>query len=261
MKLEDLCAGVYKYCPKLTSQDKFIVALFTAAGDGYVSKSYAKKLFTGDKSFVIKQKLPLRGKDNISSLISFFEAEISDAEAVLIALGIPEKQEPNKKALAVALAQQMKRLIESDEEDVENILILQYQQAKQKDVEVDGIFARPLYMGDSISVYHDARHEIQSFEKVTHTWELRNTGTIPWIERKLVYKRGPKDRPEANPNVIEIPEVQPKKSIKITTTIDGRGFDGITHCIWEMQDSDGENCFPERESLFCVTIDAKFKRK
>lgn len=261
MKLEDLCAGVYKYCPNLKSQDKFIVALFTAAGDGHVSKSYAKQLFTGAKGFVENQKLPLRGKDNISTLISFFETEIGDAEAVLIALGIPEKQEPNKKALAVALAQQMKLLIESAEEDVEGILILQYQQAKQNIVEVETSFAKPLYPGDSVSVYQNTRHEIMSFDKVTHTWELLNAGNIPWIGRKLVYIRGPKDRPEANPNVIDIPDVPPKKSIKITTTIDGRGFDGITHCIWEMQDSDGENCFPDRESLFCVTIDAKFKRK
>lgn len=260
MKLEDWCAGVYKYCPNIKSQDKFIVALFTAAGDGHVSKSYAKQLFTGAKGLVENQKLPLRGKDNISSLILFFETEISDVGAVLIALGIPEKQEPNKRALAAALAQQMKLLVESDEEDVEDILILQYQEAKQKDVEVDASFAKPLYPGDSISVYQNPRHEIQSFEKILHTWELINTGSIPWIGRKLVYKRKPKDRPEANPDDIEIPDIKPKESKKITTTIDGRGFDGITHCIWEMQDSDGENCFPERDSLFCVTIDAKFKR-
>lgn len=261
MKLENLCAGVYKYCPNIKSQDKFIVALFTAAGDGYVSKSYAKQLFTGNKGFVKKQKQPLRGKDNISSLIPFFETEISDTGAVLIALGIPEKQEPNKKALAVALAQQMKLLIDSDEEDVEDILILQYQEAKQKDVEVDASFAKPLYPGDSVSVYQNSRHEILSFDKITHTWELMNTGNISWIGRKLVYKRKPKDRPEANPDIIGIPDMKPKESKKITTTIDGRGFDGLTNCVWEMQDADGENCFPNRESLFCVTIDAKFKRK
>lgn len=261
MKLEDLCAGVYKYCPNIKSQDKFIVELFTAAGDGHVSKSYAKQLFTGAKGFVENQKLPLRGKNDIPSLISFFETEISDVGAVLIALGIPEKQEPNKNALAVALAQQMKLLIESDTEDVDDILILQYQESKQNNAEVDAPFAKPLYHGDSISVYHSLRHEIQSFDKITHTWELTNTGSIPWIGRKLVYKRKPKDRPEANPDIIEIPDIKPKESKKITTTIDGRGFDGITYCVWEMQDSDGENCFPDRESLFCVTIDAKFKRK
>lgn len=189
MKLEDFCAGVYEYCSKLTSQDKFIVALFTAAEYGYVSKSYAKKLFTGEKGFVMKQKQPLRGKDNISSLILFFETEIDDAGATLIALGIPEKKEPNKKALAVALAQQIKLLIESDEEDVENILILQYQEAKQANVEVDASYAKPLYPSNSISVFHDSYHEIQSFDKITHSWELINAGNITWIGRKLVYKR------------------------------------------------------------------------
>lgn len=262
MKLADLCGALLERCPNISSQVIFIDKLFEAAGaKPYISPSYKKGLFNGSKPFAENQKQPLRGKDNISSLISFFESEIGDAGAVLIALGIPEKQEPNKKALAVALAQQMKLLIESDEEDVDNILILQYQEAKQKDVEVDVPFAKPLYPGDNISVYQNSRHEIQSFDKITHTWELMNMGSIPWIGRKLVYKRKPKDRPEANPDIIEIPDMKPNESKKITTTIDGRGFDGITHCIWEMQDSDGENCFPDRETLFCVTIDAKFKRK
>lgn len=118
-----------------------------------------------------------------------------------------------------------------------------------------------MYKGDSVSVYHTSRHEIESYALVTHVWELFNTGKIVWSGRKLVYKRGTKNRPEAHSDVIDIPDVKPNESIKITTTIDGRGFDGITHCVWEMQDSDGENCFPDRESLFCVTIDAKFKRK
>ena len=262
MKLEDICRGVYPSCCNIKSQKNFIEGLFKAAGDGaYISDSYKKGLFNGGKPFAESQKEPLRGKDNFVSLITFFETEICDVGAVLVALGIPEKDKPNQKALAIALAQQLKLLVESSEENVENILILQYQQAKQSDVTEDKSFVEPLYMGDSVSVYQDARHEIQSFDKITHTWELMNVGSIPWKGRKLVYKRGPKDRPEANPSIIEIPDVPPQKSIKISTTIDGRGFDGITHCIWEMQDSDGENCFPDREALFCVTIDAKFKRK
>lgn len=262
MKLADLCEGVYKSCPNIKSQKAFIERLFKAAGDGaYISDSYKKGLFNGGKPFSVSQKEPLRGKENLASLTEFFETEINDTREVLISLGIPEKGTPDKHALAVAFAQQMKQMIESEEEDVENILVLQYQQAKQKAAPETNAFAKPLYPGDSVSSQHERCHEIQSFEKVEHTWELLNTGNIPWTGRRLIYKRGPKDRPEANPSIIELPDVPPKKSIKITTTIDGRGFDGITHCIWEMQDSDGENCFPDRESLFCVTIDAKFKRK
>lgn len=100
---------------------------------------------------------------------------------------------------------------------------------------------------------------IQSYDKVLHQWEIMNTGKLVWVGRKLVYMRGEKDQLEANPSVIELPGVRLNQSIKITTTIDGRGFDGITYCKWEMQDADGQNCFPERETIFSVTIDAKYK--
>lgn len=262
MKLADLCGGVYPSCTNIKSQANFIDKLFEACGGKpYISDSYKKGLFKGDKPFAENQKEILRSGFNLDTLISFWNREITDVSAVLIALGIPEKKEPNKKALSIALAQQMSLLISSAEEDVEDVLILQYQQAKQNDVEIGNTYAKPLYPGDSVSVTHNCRYEIQSFDRITHTWELLNTGTIPWIGRKLIYRRGPKDRPEANPDSIDIPVVKPKESIKITTTIEGRGFDGITHCIWEMQDEEGENCFPERTRLFCVTIDAKYKRK
>lgn len=76
----------------------------------------------------------------------------------------------------------------------------------------------------------------------------------------MVYIRGPKDRPEATPSEIPIPDVGPGESIKITTTFDGRGFEAVTHCNWEMQDEDDDNCFPNQISKFSVTIVAKFKR-
>lgn len=260
MKLSDLCRAVYPSCKKIKSQYMFIELLFTAAGDGIVSESYGKQFFSGRKPFGRKQRMLFRGKAKLEKLKEFFETNIDDTGIVLQALGIPEKGEPNKNALSLALAQQMMLLIDSDEEDTENILILQYQQAKQSVEVIETEYVKPLYSGDAVSVLNKCSYEIQSYETITHTWELYNSGNVTWIGRKLVYKRGPKDRPEANPDTIIIPEVLPKECTKITTTIDGRGFDGVTHCIWEMQDSDGENCFPERKSLFSVTIDAIFKR-
>lgn len=73
MKLEDICRCVYPACPKLTSQDSFLLALFKACGGEKVSTSYAKQLFTGAKGYALKLKEPLRGKDNYDSLLNFFE--------------------------------------------------------------------------------------------------------------------------------------------------------------------------------------------
>lgn len=267
MKLSELCKAVYPSCKKkLKSQTNFMNGLLMAAALGnkpWIEDSYKKSLFNGHKPFTDNLKLEFRRKDNLTTLVEFWGENIDDAGKVLSELSIPEKDgEADRDALTYALAKQLKLIIDSKEEDVEDIVALEYQEAKNNNAKMaEGITKKPLYVGDSVSVVYDRNHVIQSYDKFLHTWELHNSGKIKWINRKLVYIRKPKDRPEANPSVIAVPDVEPGKSIKITTTFDGRGFDGITNCIWEMQDADGQNCFPQRESLFSVTIDAKYRRK
>ncbi len=267
MKLGDLCSGVYSSRNKnrIKNQEDFITELFTAAGaTPYISPTYKKQLLSGRKPFTDSLKAQLRGKENQQPLENFFMSCIADDKVsdVLLRFGVPEKEQANKKALSVALALQMKALIDSDEEDVDNIIISSYQMAKSSPDEQRSSTSlfKPLYQGDEVYVNNSGNYKIDSHGTVTHTWSIMNAGKITWSGRKLVYRRGPKDRPEANPDKIDIPEVSPGESIKIATTFDGRGFDGIYRCIWEMQDADGANCFPNRDSLFCVTIDAKFRR-
>ncbi len=264
--LTDFCKGIYPTCPSFKNQQDFIDGLCKAAGKELnIGKSYKRNLFSGSKPFAESQKLDLRGHDNQKSLEEFFYTNIADDKvmSVLQAFGVPEKNEPNKKALSTALALQMKALIDSDEEAADDVIISAYQEAKaipsNDGMTVAGF--KPLYPGDDVYVSSGTSHQIGSHDSVVHTWSLMNTGKVTWTGRKLVYRRGPKDRPEANPSEIPIPDVAPNKSINLTTTFDGRGFDGVFRCVWEMQDSDGENCFPNRDSLFLVTIDAKFKRK
>lgn len=266
MNLKDLCTGVKPSCPKLKSREKFIKGLLTAAGSApSISDGYMRLLCNGGKPFIVALKAPNREKDNLQSLMDFFMTEIADAKTgdVLMAFGIPEKEIPNKKALSVALAKQMKALIDDDNYDVDEIVILEYQRAKEDDSpEKVDMGMQPLYPGDSayVQLLPNQTYKTDCYGMVQHTWSIQNKGKIKWIGRKLIYVRGPKDRPEATPAEISIPDVEPNGFVKLSTTIKARGFDGITRCIWEMQDSDGKNCFPKRESLFCVTIDAKFKR-
>ncbi|MCD7805587.1 MAG: hypothetical protein LUH03_10700 [Oscillospiraceae bacterium] len=268
MKLCNLCSGVYPSLDrsKIKSHDCFITKLFVATGDNlYISTAYKKKLFSGDKPFANNLKVSLRGKDNQASLTSFFMDCIDDNKVsdVLAFFSVPEKEHPNKKALSVALALQMKAIVDCNEENAENIIITSYLQAKTLPAEQEftTTLFKPLYDGDDVYVEGNAKYEIYSHDKVPHTWSITNAGKIMWSGRKLVYQRGPNDRPEANPYQIDIPDTSPGENIKITTIFDGRGFDGVYRCKWEMQDSDGVNCFPKRDSLFCVTIDSKFKRK
>lgn len=71
---------------------------------------------------------------------------------------------------------------------------------------------------------------IQNYDKLLHQWKVMNTGKLVWTGRKLIYLRGEKDCSEANPSGIELSDLRPNQSIKITIIIDGRGFDLITYC-------------------------------
>ena len=266
MVLENFCKGIYPFCPTITNQQNFIDGLFKAAGGtAYISVSYKRQLYSGDKEFVEAQKLDLRGHDNQKTLENFFYENIADGKImdVLLAFNVPEKNEPNKKALSTALALQMKTLIDcSDGEEADDLILSAYQEAKATPTDGETIVSvfKALYPGDEVYVSTSPTYKIGCHDTVIHTWSIMNVGKVVWIGRKLVYRRGPKDRPEATPSEIPIPTVKPNESVKITTTFDGRGFDGVFHCCWEMQDSDGDNCFPNRDSLFSVTIDAKFRR-
>ena len=268
MRLTTLCYGVKAGCPSIKNQPDFIDALSKAAGEKlYISKSYKKLLFNGGEEFSVNLKMNFRGKNNLHSLIDFFEDSISNSklDVVIAKLGIPETGEPNKHALAVALAVQFRAIVDSDNDDGPDVLFTEYLEQRQGIGQglptPTAVFYEPLYPGDDIFVDGGKDHVIKSTDVFQHSWHLINEGSQTWTGRKLVYTRNPDvDRPEADPAVIEIPETKPQKAIKITTTFDGRGFDGVFHCKWEMQDKEGRNCFPGRQLLFCVTIDAKFKR-
>ena len=268
MTFSELCKAVKPACPSLRSQKTFIQEMTKAAGNQfYESDSYFKQLFSGRKQLTDNLKLSLRGKDNLVALTAFFEARMVTDRVpdVVAALGIPETGTPNKHALAIALAVQLRTIVDCDDANAPDVLISVYQDQGQGQLQKTPApapaFIKPLYPGDDAYVGGDTTHVIKSTDVFQHRWSLINTGTQAWIGRKLVYIRNPDiDRPEADPAVVEIPDVQPKAAIGITTTFDGRGFDGVFHCKWEMQDSEGRNCFPGRQLMFCVTIDAKYKR-
>ena len=263
MQLGEFCMKVGQFCPSFSNYEEFIDELFTAAGTKpYISDSYKRKLYTGAKVFneKLKGSLGIRGKNNVSGLKKFFSENIPDDNVpnVLIEFGVPEKEAPDKSALCTALALQMIAIIDGDEGGGADVVVTAYQENKKAKEEESPEVFRTTYPGDSVFVASKSHHEIDVHGTVTHTWELHNTGKVEWENRKLVYIRGPKDRPEANPAEVLIPDIGPGESTKITTTFDGRGFEAVTHCIWEMQDEDGDNCFPNQRLKFSVTIDAKF---
>lgn len=182
MNLSRLCKGVRPYCKKIKSQKAFVKEMLKAAGNGYISDSYAKQLYSGGKPFTDELKSGFASTDRTQELITFFEENITDEEGVIIDFGIPEKTDCNKKALCVALTRQMQELINGTD-DVDDILAMTYEAEKTNNSEeITGALPQPLYMGDSVNAFYNRIHVIQSYEKVIHQWEM---SFFHWEKRKF----------------------------------------------------------------------------
>lgn len=266
MNLGALCKGVKPSCPNLKSREDFIDALFKAAGqEPYISVSYKRNLCNGTKPFVVEQKEPLRNRDNFQSLTNFFMKEIADTcvDKVVAAFGIPEKDPPTKKALCMALAHQMRLLIQSDDEDVSDILTVEYQKAKNEvptSKNQPQLTMQPLYPGDSVYLKSEWRpvYTVGLDQAFEHTWIFDNVGTQTWTGRRLYFSNHDKVRPRAESDYIDIPDTPPNHTATVTVRIDPRSFETKSECLWIMVDSDGNNCFPH-SGQFTIIVDVTFQ--
>lgn len=262
------------FYPSQKNTGIFVAMCFQAAGSNYFQLARGKritsadvplqrKIYDGTRTMSLEVKSSF-GTFNVSELATYFENSIEDGKIkdVMLAFGVPVAATINEKAFCMALALQMKSLIDADSEEVEDIVLLEYQRivAEPTDDTVHSEVTRVLYPGDS--VYMESAwcpvYNVACNEKFQHTWSFLNSGTQTWRGRKLFFSNHDKVRPRADTNYIEIPVVPPGKGIKITASMDARGFEGKTECLWIMVDSEGNNCFPN-SSFFTIVVDVTFR--
>ena len=265
MTFPDFCKRVYPACPTLKSQAKFIDALFEAGGSKvYISDSYKKQVFSNPSKFTDNLKADLRGKDNISSLVAFFERNLADdrLSGAISTFGIPESGAINKKALSVGLALQFRAIIASDTEEGEDILSIEYQKGKEQPQDNPNTTqsAFVLYPGDQVypNMKYRPIYSTNVREDIIHTWNFSNVGTQTWTGRRLYFVNHAEVHPRASTNYIDIPDTPPGKGVKISVSMNAHGFEGKTECVWIMVDSKGRDCF-EHSGIFTFVIDAKFQ--
>ena len=203
---------------------------------------------------------------NEDGLCAYFEKIIDKNKYgdVMLAFGIPPTAEKNPQALRRALAVQFKAFIDSDKEDVADIVAMTYQQFLEEPEQEPSSFHHisSLYPDDTVYIKPDHKRSYSGFmyEKLTIKWKFSNLGTQTWRGRKLYLSNHDEIRPRAESNYIEIPETQPKTGVEISVVIELRPFEGHTTCHWIMVDSDDNDCYPGSR-MFDIDIDVKFKRK
>lgn len=267
MNFSQFCKIIYCHCPRITSQGWFVGLLFSSAGSSRFSKSsnnvdeYQRKLFNGSKPITPKLKDTFPKPISIEGLCNFFKTDISDEgiRLIMTAFGIPITESQNKDVLSKALALQFQRIIVSSNNEVEDVVWLEYQRLLTCD-EDDIDILLPLYPGDKLWVINNIpkkNYTVGFYERFEHTWIIKNKGTVTWKNRKLECVNHMETKIRADEQQISIPETLPGDEFKLSIWFDSRGFEGIHESLWQVIDNEGHNCFPDKNMTIKISVDVK----
>lgn len=248
-----------------------MIKFFNAAGSGIFSlpanrqhwtnayleneRHYAKDRVLTDE---IKASFPNPIKlDELTRFISE-NMDSSKLSSCMADFGVPAETETDTDKFAKSLAIQFSCFVISTETDI-IIDVWQIYQSLLNGKELTPKDIRgPRYIGDSAVVLSKKPIKANCYEHIRCEWEIQNRGKQEWHGRKLVLANQDEIRPEILPAVITIPDTRPNETIKIATDINAGGFEGKFDCKWEMQDADGENCFPNYIWDFNIQICVTF---
>lgn len=197
-----------------------------------------------------------------AKIADYYESHIKAENVVALcdAFAIPANLEKSKKFLSIAMARQVAAFIGNKEDNIDCIVADAYESAVVTEAAAHYKIPKRLYEGDDLWVeQRDKCHEVGCYQKFVHQWSIQNRGKCLWSGRKLVCINQKEIKPQITALVIDIPETKPLEFIKITTEANSRGIEGSYNCVWEMQDSNGNNCFPDSRFVFDFTVNVTFK--
>lgn len=78
-------------------------------------------------------------------------------------------------------------------------------------------------------------------------WRLRNVGIVAWRGRELE-RIGPCSGPAtiSSPRRVPVPETDPGETVDVTVRLEAPMLPGTAIAYWQMVDSEGRACFPDR---------------
>ena len=225
------------------------------------SDDYLKSIYNGNKPFSPSFKKQFPKPVDLGRLTAFYQEHLKDEYVTPLAdaFGVPAGVERRKDCIAAALAEQVKAFIESKEEDAPLIIPEAYERQRAVGIQSGYQLPQVLYAGDNVYVEPGGiRHEVGCYETIHHEWVIHNFGKTIWTGRRLVLVNQAEIRPKFSLTEIALPDVMPGGITKIAVDISANGFEGVYNCKWEMQDAEGNNCFPNSRFVFDVVVNVSF---
>ena len=100
--------------------------------------------------------------------------------------------------------------------------------------------------------------DAKTYEVIQVKINILNSGSVPWINRRLIFKQEKTSCPIPKAErEISIPDIEPNNYFTKTIEFETRGSEGEFVCHYIMQDSDGNDCFPNRNT-FDIRIKVTF---
>ena len=262
MLFSDFCNIVKAECFGYVSQGQYMQGLVKAAK---ILRSYSddhlKSIYNGNKPFASNFKKQFPKPVAVGSLMTFFQTHLKDEYVgpLIDAIGVPSSSERKKEYVSAALAEQVKAFIESKTEEAPMVLADAYNRQRIAEIQSGYHIPQVLYAGDNVWVEpRGNKHDAGCYEAIHHEWVIHNCGKTIWTGRSLAMANQAEIRPKFSLTRIDIPDVMPGRIAKISVDIAAGGFEGSFICKWEMQDSEGNNCFPNSRSVFDVVVNVSF---
>jgi hypothetical protein len=254
------------------NQGVYVIRFFNAAGSSYFTlpenrQHWTNEYLENERHYVknraltedIKASFP--NPINLDGLTRFISDSLDSSKlaSCMSDFGFPIGEEVDKDKFAKALSAQFGRFVVSAESDISNNVwqiyqsLLNGEEINPKDIKGSR------YFGDAAGVFtENKRIAANCYENLRCEWSIQNRGNKEWHGRKLVLVNADELYLEIMQTVIPIPDTRPNETIRIATDINAGGFEGRFDCRWEMQDANGENCFPNYVWDFNIQISVTF---
>lgn len=272
IKSNEFIGKLHGFLANQKNQGVYIIQFFNAAGSSYFTLSENRQHRTNaylenerhyakDRVLTDEIKASFPSPIDLDGLTRFISDNLDSKKlaSCMAEFGIPAGAEASKEKFAKALSVQFSRFVVSAESDISNDVWQIYQSLLNGEEVNPKDIRRPRYFGDVAGVFSENnRIAANCYENLHYVWSIQNQGNKEWHGRKLVLVNADELYPEIMQTVIPIPDTKPNETIKIATDINAGGFEGTFECKWEMQDADGENCFPNYTWDFNIQISVTF---
>jgi hypothetical protein len=107
----------------------------------------------------------------------------------------------------------------------------------------------PLFPGDEFIATECKPITVEHYRQFISYWVITNKGGLTWQGRTLEIVSQQTKGVRALTSKVGIPTLKPKEHAKVEVEYDARHFDGAWELVWEIKDSKGRICFPNKNGL------------